>query len=190
MKKGKRFEEGGDIEYDSDKTYSGRSFDDETGGLAENTPKRSTPSATKAAAPAYSRARPTVKRADLNNAIASHTADKEDNEGRNKKAAEDTALTKRVDESIAGAKEPRPPSNFRYRPANSPPLSGTRTGPSSRNFGNNLAAKTSDEARTKREANYGQKKGGAIVGKNEAKGMKFARGGGIESRGKTKGRFV
>ena len=38
MKKGKRFEEGGDIEYDSDKTYSGRSFDDESGGLAESTP--------------------------------------------------------------------------------------------------------------------------------------------------------
>jgi len=182
MKKSKRFEEGGDIEYDSDKTYSGRSFDDDTGALAENTPTRSTPPATKAAAPVSSRARPTAKRANLNNAIASHTADKEDNEGRNKKAAEDAALTKRVDESIAGAKEPRPPSNFRYRPANSPPLSGTRTGPSSRNFGNNLATKTSNEARTKREENYGQKKGGAI--------NKYARGGGIESRGKTKGRFV
>jgi hypothetical protein len=185
MKKGKRFngddgESGVEYhEYDPDKTYSGRFTDDETGGLAENTPTRSTAKAAPAA-PAPSRARPTAKRADLNNAIASHTADKEDNEGRNKKAAEDAALTKRVDESIARAKAPRPPSNFRYRPANSPPLSGTRTGPSSRNFGNNLATKTSNEARTKREENYGQKKGGAIM---ESKSMKFAMGGGMPSPG-------
>ena len=36
-------------DYDPDKTYSGRSFDDETGGLTENTPTRSTAKAARAA---------------------------------------------------------------------------------------------------------------------------------------------
>ena len=63
MKKGKRFN-GGDgeseveyHEYDPDKTYSGRFTDDETGGLAENTPTRAAKEATPSrAAPAPSRA--------------------------------------------------------------------------------------------------------------------------------------
>ena len=69
MKKGKRFngEDGeSEVEYDSDKTYSGRFTDDETGGLAENTPTRSTakaapatPSRT-ASAPVRSRATSTA----------------------------------------------------------------------------------------------------------------------------------
>ena len=55
MKKGKRFNgEDGESgveyrDYDPDKTYSGRFADDETGGLAENTPRRSTAKATPAA---------------------------------------------------------------------------------------------------------------------------------------------
>ena len=55
MKKGKRFngddgESGVEYhEYDPDKTYSGRFTDDETGGLAENTPTRSTAKAAPAA---------------------------------------------------------------------------------------------------------------------------------------------
>ena len=55
MKKGKRFNgEDGESEveyhdYDPDKTYSGRFTDDETGGLAENTPTRSTAKAVPAA---------------------------------------------------------------------------------------------------------------------------------------------
>ena len=36
-------------DYDPDKTYSGRSFDDDTGALAENTPTRSTAKAAPAA---------------------------------------------------------------------------------------------------------------------------------------------
>jgi len=61
MKKGKRFNGKDDEseveyhEYDPDKTYSGRFTDDETGGLAENTPTRST---AKAAPAAPSRAVP------------------------------------------------------------------------------------------------------------------------------------
>ena len=70
MKKGKRFNgDDGESEveyheYDPDKTYSGRFTDDETGGLAENTPTRAAKEATPSrAAPAPSRAAPVARAA-------------------------------------------------------------------------------------------------------------------------------
>ena len=58
-------------DYDPDKTYSGRSHDDETGGLAENTPTRST---AKAASTAPARATSTAPRATSTAPRATSTA--------------------------------------------------------------------------------------------------------------------
>jgi len=79
MKKGKRFngDDGeSEVEYDSDKTYSGRFTDDETGGLAENTPTRAAPVPSRAAPVA--KAAPKVDFSDVKSGSSASTPPKVD----------------------------------------------------------------------------------------------------------------
>jgi hypothetical protein len=196
MKKGKRFEEGGDIEYDSDKTYSGRFTDDETGGLAENTPTRSTAKAAPAARSRTATAAPKVNFKDVKSGSTSKTA-----------PARLTGLqnetNRRIRAGMVLREDGKPmldPEEIR-RSADKPSAKsktfkkGGDIMESKKMMGKEVAFMKKKGAPASmikhEEAEMGMKKGGMPMKDGKPAFMnKFAKGGGIESRGKTKGTVI
>jgi len=116
MKKGKRFngDDGeSEVEYDSDKTYSGRFTDDETGGLAENTPTRAAPVSSRAAPVA--KAAPKVDFSDVKSGSSASTPltvfSQEAKAEREKKLQAELADLDRDAGKSSEAKKPAPLSN-------------------------------------------------------------------------------
>ena len=181
-------------DYDPDKMYSGLFTDDETGGLAENTPTRST---AKAASTAPARATSTAPRATYTAAPAPAA----------RAAPVSAASTSRLITNDAKAAKAPASSELKQKTvsANDPleVFSQAARARRAKKLQDELAAldreagKTSNKSDGKRDAAYQETnrltdKGYKAAGGKKAGGSinKYARGGGIESRGKTKGKFV
>ena len=209
MKKGKRFNgEDGESgveyhDYDPDKTYSGRSFDDETGGLAENTPTRSTakaaPAAPSRAVPARAASSPGVTPAAPSRAAPAASASSP-----GVTPAQEAYLSRREREKEKSDQDARELARTPRKRFSRPIFEADLSKRLERRIVGMKQGGTIMESKKMmgKEVAFMKKKGApssmikhekaemGMEGGKPAFMKKFAKGGGIESRGKTKGTVI
>jgi len=222
MKKGKRFNgEDGESEveyheYDPDKTYSGRFTDDETGGLAENTPTRSTakaaPAAPARAAPASRTTAADTYAAAARNRYVEALGYKKASENKNTSPAAQSVAKTQYDRALrdysvlSGGYEHARAKNLKQGGT----IMGMKKGGMPPEVMAAMMAKRAAGPQPMRrpppggmpppaQPPMGMNKGGMpmkdgkpafMQKKMMGGGMAYAKGGGIESRGKTKGTVI